>query len=139
MQLPGPTLIVTEGAIVTVTLMNNLPVAAGSTSIVFPGFTASATSTAPGSITSSGGTQGLLAMEAAHGTTVTYTLNTTGKAGTHAYYSGTQSDLQVEMGMYGALVVLPTYPTSGGTPNGQHRQRRPACSALAADAAEEGR
>jgi FtsP/CotA-like multicopper oxidase with cupredoxin domain len=27
--------------------------------------------------------------------------------GTHAYYSGTQSDLQIEMGMYGAVVVLP--------------------------------
>src|SRR5438309_2045179 len=27
--------------------------------------------------------------------------------GTHAYYSGTQGDLQVEMGMFGALIVLP--------------------------------
>src|SRR4029077_20080354 len=89
---------------------NNLPPAAGSTSIVFTGFTPSATTTAPGSMTSSGGTQGVLAMEAATGTTVTYTLNTTGKAGTHAYYSGTQPDLQVEMGLYGALVVLPLHP-----------------------------
>jgi len=110
MQLPGPTLIVTEGATVTVTLTNNLPPAAGPTSIVFTGFTPSATSTAPGSVTASGGSQSLLAMEAAHGATVTYTLNTTGKAGTHAYYSGTQPDLQVEMGMYGALVVLPSTP-----------------------------
>jgi FtsP/CotA-like multicopper oxidase with cupredoxin domain len=110
MQLPGPTLIVTEGQTVTVTLTNNLPPAAGSTSIIFTGFTPSATSTAPGSVTASGGTQGLLAMEAAHGATVTYTLNTAGKAGTHAYYSGTQPDLQVEMGMYGALVVLPSTP-----------------------------
>ena len=110
MQLPGPTLIVTEGQIVTVTLTNNLPPAAGSTSIVFTGFTPSTTTTAPGSMTATGGTQGVLAMEAANGTTVTYTLNTTGKAGTHAYYSGTQPDLQVEMGMYGALVVLPLHP-----------------------------
>src|SRR5580700_6614600 len=110
MQLPGPTLIVTEGQIVTVTLTNNLPPAAGSTSIVFTGFTPSTTTTAPGSMTATGGTQGVLAMEAANGTTVTYTLNTTGKAGTHAYYSGTQPDLQVEMGMYGALVVLPLTP-----------------------------
>ena len=110
MQLPGPTLIVTEGQTVTVTLTNNLPPAAGSTSIVFTGFTPSATTAAPGSMTSSGGTQGVLAMEAATGTTVTYTLNTTGKAGTHAYYSGTQPDLQVEMGLYGALVVLPLHP-----------------------------
>jgi FtsP/CotA-like multicopper oxidase with cupredoxin domain len=110
MQLPGPTLIVTEGQTVTVTLTNNLPVAVGSTSIVFTGFTPSATGTTPGSVSASGGTQGVLAMEAAHGATVTYTLNTTGKAGTHAYYSGTQPDLQVEMGMYGALVVLPSTP-----------------------------
>src|ERR1700694_1710621 len=37
-QLPGPTLIVTEGATVTVMLTNNLPAAAGNTSILFPGF-----------------------------------------------------------------------------------------------------
>src|SRR5512140_3671234 len=35
MQLPGPTLIVTEGDTVTVRLRNNLPVAAGKTSILF--------------------------------------------------------------------------------------------------------
>ena len=28
--------------------------------------------------------------------------------GTHAYYSGTQGDLQVEMGLYGAIIVLPS-------------------------------
>src|SRR4029077_9002698 len=28
--------------------------------------------------------------------------------GTRAYYSGTQSDLQVEMGLYGAIIVLPS-------------------------------
>ena len=39
MQIPGPTLVVTEGQTVTVTLTNNLPTAAGSTSILFPGFT----------------------------------------------------------------------------------------------------
>ena len=27
--------------------------------------------------------------------------------GTHSYYSGTQGDLQVEMGLFGALIVLP--------------------------------
>jgi FtsP/CotA-like multicopper oxidase with cupredoxin domain len=110
MQLPGPTLIVTEGQTITVTLTNNLPPAAGNTSIIFSGFTPSATTTAPGSVTASGGVPGLLTMEAATGTTVTYTLNTAGKAGTHAYYSGTQPDLQVEMGMSGALVVLPSTP-----------------------------
>ena len=37
MQLPGPTLIVTEGQLVSVTLTNDLPTAAGNVSIVFPG------------------------------------------------------------------------------------------------------
>ena len=39
MQVPGPTLIVTEGQTVTVTLLNGLPTAAGNTSILFPGLT----------------------------------------------------------------------------------------------------
>jgi FtsP/CotA-like multicopper oxidase with cupredoxin domain len=98
MQIPGPTLIVTEGQTVTVTLTNNLPTAAGSTSILFPGFTL--TSTCPA------GQQGLLTCEAAAGGTVTYTF-TAGSPGTRAYYSGTQGDLQVEMGLFGAIVVLP--------------------------------
>jgi FtsP/CotA-like multicopper oxidase with cupredoxin domain len=98
MQIPGPTLIVTEGQTVTVTLTNNLPTAAGSTSILFPGFTL--TSTCPA------GQHGLLTCEAAPGGTVTYTF-TAGSPGTRAYYSGTQGDLQVEMGLYGAIVVLP--------------------------------
>ncbi len=38
MQLPGPTLIVNAGGSFTVTLTNNLPAAAGNTSILFPGF-----------------------------------------------------------------------------------------------------
>src|SRR5512138_2365913 len=42
MQLPGPTLIVNQGTAVTVNLSNNLPVAAGNTSIVFLGQTVTA-------------------------------------------------------------------------------------------------
>src|SRR5215469_4476404 len=37
MQVPGPTLVVTEGTTVTINLKNNLPTAAGNTSILFPG------------------------------------------------------------------------------------------------------
>jgi FtsP/CotA-like multicopper oxidase with cupredoxin domain len=102
MQVPGPTLIVTEGTTVSVTLTNNLPTAAGNTSILFPGFT----------VTTSGGVTGLLTQEAAPGGTVTYTF-TASSPGTRAYYSGTQGDLQVEMGMYGAIIVLPaTVPST---------------------------
>ena len=97
MQVPGPTIVVTEGQTVTVNLTNNLPTAAGNTSILFPGF----------NVTTSGGVAGLLTQEAAPGATVTYTF-TASAPGTHAYYSGTQGDLQIEMGLYGAVIVLPS-------------------------------
>jgi FtsP/CotA-like multicopper oxidase with cupredoxin domain len=101
MQIPGPTLIVTEGVSVTVNLTNNLPASAGNTSILFPGF----------NVTASGGAQGLLTQEATPGGTVSYTF-TPASPGTRAYYSGTQGDLQVEMGLYGAIIVLPATPPS---------------------------
>ena len=90
MQVPGPTLIVTQGATVIVRLTNNLPNAAGNTSILFPGF----------QVTATDGVNGLLTREAGRATTnntVTYTF-VASTPGTHAYYSGTQGDLQVEMG-----------------------------------------
>src|SRR5579871_1988738 len=96
MQVPGPTMVVTEGQVVTVNLTNGLPAAAGNTSILFPGF----------QVTATGGVTGLLAQEAAPGSTVTYTF-TASAPGTHPYYSGTQGDLQIEMGLYGAVIVLP--------------------------------
>jgi hypothetical protein len=102
MQVPGPTLIVTEGQTVTVNLSNGLPAAAGNTSILFPGF----------NVIAAGGTPGVLTQEAAPLGTVTYTF-VASSPGTHAYYSGTQSDLQVEMGLYGAVIVLPaSVPTT---------------------------
>ncbi len=96
MQVPGPTLIVTEGQTVTVNLINQLPAAAGNTSILFPGF----------NVTPTGGVTGLLTQEAIPGGTVTYTF-VASAPGTRSYHSGTQGDLQVEMGLYGAIVVLP--------------------------------
>ncbi len=101
MQIPGPTMIVTEGQLVTVTLTNNLPGAAGNASIVFPGF----------QVATTGGARGLLTQEAVHGGTVTYTF-TPQKPGTYSYHSGTRPDLQVEMGLYGAVIVLPRTPAS---------------------------
>jgi hypothetical protein len=105
MQVPGPTLIVTEGQAVTVTLENNLPSSAGNTSILFPGI----------NVTATGGVAGLLTQEVAPSapgspcnatTCVTYTF-TAPSPGTRTYYSGTQGDLQVEMGLYGVIIVLP--------------------------------
>jgi FtsP/CotA-like multicopper oxidase with cupredoxin domain len=100
MQLPGPTLIVNQGIAVTVNLTNNLPVAAGNTSIVFLGQ----------NVTATGGVTGLLTNEAQPGGVVTYTF-TPSKPGTYLYHSGTRTDLQVEMGMYGTLIVLPVSST----------------------------
>jgi FtsP/CotA-like multicopper oxidase with cupredoxin domain len=97
MQVPGPTLIVTQDQPVSVTLTNNLPGAAGNTSILFPGF----------NVTATGGVAGLLTREAIPGGTVTYTFTAT-TPGTRSYYSGTQGDLQVEMGLYGAIIVVPS-------------------------------
>ena len=95
-QYPGPTMIVNEGDVVTVNLLNELPEA---TSIVFPGQDVIAT----------GGVPGLLTREAPPDrlTTVTYTF-TADQPGTYTYYSGTRTDLQVEMGLVGALIVRPT-------------------------------
>jgi FtsP/CotA-like multicopper oxidase with cupredoxin domain len=102
MQIPGPTLIVSEGDTVTVTLRNALPSSAGNTSILFPGF----------QVSSSGGASGLMTREAQPGGTVSYTFKAT-TPGTRSYYSGTQGDLQIEMGLYGAIIVLPaTAPAS---------------------------
>jgi hypothetical protein len=96
MQLPGPTLIVTEGVAVTVTLHNALPIAAGNVSIIFPGQ----------EVTTSGGVPGDLTQEAPNGGSVTYSF-TPDRPGTYQYHSATQPDLQVEMGLYGALIVRP--------------------------------
>jgi FtsP/CotA-like multicopper oxidase with cupredoxin domain len=104
MQIPGPTLIVTEGVAFTVTLNNGLPAAAGNTSILFPGL---AMTSAP-----TGGAVGLLTTEATQSSPVTYHL-VANSPGTRAYYSGTQGDLQVEMGLYGAIIVLPATAQTG--------------------------
>ncbi len=95
MQYPGPTLIVCEGDLVQVTLHNQLPDAA---SLLFPG---------QGIATASGDGVGLLTSEAAPLTgTATYTF-TAHHAGTFQYQSGTQPEVQVEMGLLGALIVRP--------------------------------
>ena len=116
MQVPGPTLIVNEGDTVVVTLTNQLPASAGNTSILFPGFNVCAatfdgtTGACTGTPT---GVAGLLTQEAApNGGTVTYSFKAS-TPGTRAYYSGTQGDLQVEMGLYGVIIVLPTATPTG--------------------------
>ncbi len=115
MQSPGPTLIVNEGDTVSVTLTDLLPRAAGNTSIVFPGFnvTASTTPVQPQNCATPTAppAAGIVAAEATPGCSVTYTF-TAGKPGTYSYYSGTQADLQIEMGMFGAIIVVPKPSTT---------------------------
>jgi FtsP/CotA-like multicopper oxidase with cupredoxin domain len=100
MQYPAPTLILAEGQPVILTLTNQLTVPV---SLVFPG---------QGAVTSLGGVPGLITAEAPPGGSVTYAF-TPANPGTFTYYSGTRSDLQVEMGLLGAIVVRPT--TNPGT------------------------
>jgi len=96
-QYPGPTLIIPQGAAVSLTLTNNLPV---NTSLVFPGMEG---------VTVSVGAcanQGPLACEALPGGSVTYTF-TASQPGTYHYHSGTNPELQVHMGLAGAIIVRP--------------------------------
>lgn len=94
-QYPGPTLIVNQGQTVTVNLSNTLPVPV---SIVFPGQTG---------VSATGGVHGLLTREAPPGGSVSYSF-VAGEPGTYIYYSGTMPELQVEMGLLGALIVRPS-------------------------------
>jgi hypothetical protein len=108
-QYPGPTLIIDQGTAVTINLTNQIPTIPGNpavnVSILFPGQ----------DVAASGGVPGLLTQEAPPGGTVTYTF-TANQAGTYIYYSGTQPELQVEMGLLGAIVVRPTLDATCALP-----------------------
>jgi len=105
-QLPGPTLCVTSGQPVTVILHNTLPEA---TSIVFPGQTGVRANGNPAQpqLDSGGSLTSLVQPAAADTGSVTYTF-TAGSPGTYLYESGTDVNKQVQMGLYGALVVRPS-------------------------------
>jgi len=94
-QYPGPTLIVNQNDVVTINLQNTLPVPV---SMIFPG---------QEGVSETGGAQGLLAREAPPGGSVSYSF-TASHPGTYLYQSGTRPELQVEMGLLGAIIVRPT-------------------------------
>jgi len=101
MQYPGPTMDVNEGDTVVINLTNELAVPV---SIVLPG---------QQDVNSTGGSPGLLAAEAdPNGGTVQYTFEAT-HPGTYLYYSGTNPELQVEMGLVGALIIRPSSQPPG--------------------------
>jgi FtsP/CotA-like multicopper oxidase with cupredoxin domain len=103
-QLPGPTLCVTQGETVTVTLTNTLP---EPVSIIFPGQTDVLADGSPAQPTYAGGDLTSFAPAAPPGGQVTYSF-VASEPGTYAYESGTDPVKQVQMGLYGALVVRPS-------------------------------
>lgn len=94
MQYPGVTMIVEQGSLVTVNLTNQL---ADPVSIVFPG---------QQSVSAVGGVPGVMTREARANETVTYRFIAS-SPGTYQYHSGTRPELQVEMGLTGAIIVRP--------------------------------
>jgi FtsP/CotA-like multicopper oxidase with cupredoxin domain len=101
-QTPGPVLCVTAGQTVTIHLHNTLP---EPVSMVFPGQDAEVAATG-----GAAGVQGLFTEEAVNTGDatgdVTYTF-TAGQPGTYLYESGSDISKQLEMGLYGALIVRP--------------------------------
>ena len=96
-QYPGPTLIINQGEAVTINFKSDLPFGQCS-SMVFPGHT----------VTATGGTAGLVTQKSCSAAeVVTYDFVAT-QPGTYTYYSGTQTELQIEMGLFGTIIVRPT-------------------------------
>jgi FtsP/CotA-like multicopper oxidase with cupredoxin domain len=104
-QLPGPTLCVTSGDAVTVILHNTLPEA---TSIIFPGQKGVKANGNPAQpqFDTGGSLTSMVQSAAPTSGSVTYTFKA-GSPGTYLYESGTDVNKQVQMGMYGALIVRP--------------------------------
>ncbi len=110
-QLPGPVLEATAGDTIEVTLHNPAGITAigSATSILFPGLTG-VTATGISGFTAPTAANGLFTYQADPGGVVKYTF-TVNDPGTYLYESGTDTDKQVAMGLYGALVVKPVSPT----------------------------
>lgn len=105
-QVPGPVLRVNQNDTVTIVLHNNLPRA---TSLVFPGQADVQADGAadPPQFDSGGALTSLAKTAAANGGSVTYSF-VASQPGTYLYESGTEPSLQVQMGLFGALVVRPS-------------------------------
>lgn len=105
-QHPGPVLCVNQGQTVTVTLTNSL---AFPVSIMFPGQDNVQANGAPAQpeFNGTGGALSSLTTSAPAGGSVTYSF-VANRPGTFIYESGTDTKMQVGMGLFGALVVRPT-------------------------------
>ena len=107
-QLPGPTLIVTQGQQVTIHLTNLLP---EEVSIVVPGFKVATGTPLVFANGVRGAINSAVPAAAANGGTQTYTF-TADRPGTFYYHSGTNQAFQVRMGLFGALIVRPAAAVS---------------------------
>jgi FtsP/CotA-like multicopper oxidase with cupredoxin domain len=103
-QYPGPVLCVTEGDTVTVILHNTLN---RNISLIFPGQENVLADGQPdGPVFNAGNLVSLAKVAPANGGSVTYSF-VAGKPGTYLYQSGTDTSIQVPMGLFGAIVVRP--------------------------------
>jgi hypothetical protein len=108
-QLPGPVLCANQGELIDVALTDDLPVA---TSIQFPGqskvaFNDGVNADVPvGPVADATGNLLSLVQEAQPGTTVHYKF-VADHAGTYLYQSGSDPQLQVQMGLFGSMVITP--------------------------------
>jgi hypothetical protein len=114
-QHPSPVLCVNEGDTVTIVLNNTLN---QDVSIIFPGQENVRANGAPSQpiFNQAGELVSLAPVAVANGGSVTYTF-TANRPGTFLYESGTEPAKQVNMGLFGALVVRPAaqgLPTSDG-------------------------
>ncbi len=109
-QHPGPVLCVTEGETVNITLVNHLRVP---TSIELPGqVDVQADGAAAAPEFDSSGMLVALAKQAAPGGSVSYAF-TASEPGTFVYRSGSDPQLQVQMGLFGTIVVRPVQDPGG--------------------------
>ena len=111
-QFPGPYMCVNQGDTVTIVLNNTLPEA---TSIMFPGLEGVMANGAPAMPEFTGGAlTSLVPTAAAAGGTMTYTFTAT-NPGTYLYESGTDMGKQVQLGLFGALVVRSSATVPGAS------------------------
>lgn len=104
-QHPSPVLCVNEGDTVTIVLHNSLP---EDVSIIFPGqknVLANSTPAQP-QFDSQGNMTSMAPVATANGGSMTYSF-VAEKPGTFYYESGTNPGIQVQMGLFGALIVRP--------------------------------
>jgi FtsP/CotA-like multicopper oxidase with cupredoxin domain len=104
--VPGPPITVTAGDTLTVNLTNNLSVPV---SLVIPG---QITTMSPVWFTDAQGRQRVMSFthEAASGGGMAVYTWTNLKPGTYLYQSGTHPAVQIQMGLYGSLIVESTTP-----------------------------